>query len=267
MQITINEKDLKKYDLTFSPSGRVICELAYASKEWTEDDLTNNNFKYEPYEPYSFNFEDDLLENTKTQKDFWNIWHEVKGIPIEIIDFNDTKEKLQAGAFVALYHAEIWNDLLNAYTEKLKEDRTESISKAYNEQLQEEINSFWDDMNREWLYGDHRDYIGVIKSIAKFWEAEEGHYDQKTDEYTFTFNEDYAKETLEEYNGKKLTQKAFKEYLLGEIKDSSEVQQRKHKEEREKRKAERERLAQYKAEREAEAIKERKEKLLKLTLK
>lgn len=264
MQITINEKDLKKYNLTHSPSGRVICELAYASKEWTEDDLSNNNFEYEPYEPYYFNFEDDLLANTKTQKQFLTLWHELQGQPIDI-DFKNTK--LQAGAFVALYHTEIWNNLLKQYEIKVKEDRTDSISKAYNEQLQEEIDSFWSQMNKEWLYGDHRDYIGVIKSIAKYWEAEEGHYDQNTDEYTFTFDEDYAKETLEEYNGKKLTQKAFKEYLLEQIKDSSEVQQRKHEEEREKRKAERERLSKIKAEQKAKAEQERKEKLLKLKLK
>ena len=275
LKIIITDKDLKKYNKVmknkdgeeycnmFSDSGMIIDELAFASKQWTTDELYQNNADYEVYTPYGYNYEDALFTATKTSKDILKL-SSILGINKwsnrDIKEMEETK--LQAGAYIALAYPEAWEELLEKYKEKLQEDRTEGISKAYNEQLQKEIDSEWDNLYKEWLYGD-RNEIGVIKEIKKYWEAEDVVYNKKdNDTFIFFFDKEQARDTLENYNGEKLSAKNYKDYLLGEIQEAGEARQYKDKEENEKRKIERERLAVYKKEQATQAEAERKAKLL-----
>lgn len=277
LKIIITDKDLKKYKKVmknkdgeeyrnmFSDSGMIIDELAYASKQWTSDELYQNNSEYEVYTPYEYNYEDDLFIATKTADKLYKLSYLLKVSLNANWERIAKEQKMQAGACVALNNPESWNELLQAYKEKLQEERTDGISKVYNEQLQEEIDSEWDNLYKEWLYGD-RDSIGVIKEIKKYWEAEDVVYNKKdNDTFIFFFDKEQAKDTLENYNGEKLSAKNYKSYLLGEIQEAGEARQYKEKQENEKRKAERERLIEYKKERATQAELERKEKLLSMT--
>jgi hypothetical protein len=268
MQITITEKELKKsyptatgkdYKHTFSPSGTLIDELAYCAKQWTQDELHDNNYEYELSVPYDYNYEEDLFEATKTQDEL-NKLAELLDMPCTLAQ---EKTNLQAGAYMALNNPLQWGELLQAYTEKLKEDRTEGISKKYNEALQEEIDEYYESQYKQWLYGD-RDYAGVIKEIAKYFtNNRDGEYNKKDDEYTFILDEyDIEKAESEGYNKRQL-----KKWLLDSIRNAGEAREWKEKQEREKRKAERERLMEYKKQQVEQAEAERKAKLLSMTLK
>ena len=69
--IDIKPKDVEGWN--FSSSGQVIDELAYCAKQWESNDLWESNIEYEPNEPYNFNYEDDLLENTKTSDQLYKL--------------------------------------------------------------------------------------------------------------------------------------------------------------------------------------------------
>lgn len=259
--ITITQKDIAKYKLLNTDTNQVIDELAYAAKEWTSTELYENNFGYEPGEPYQFNYEKDLLENTKTLADLQRVCAHISTDYLAF-SYNFLEPgNLQAGAYVALTYPEQWDSLLEAYTESLKENGTESISKEYNKQLEEERDSFHDDQYKEWLNGD-RDYRGVIYQISKYFtENTNGEYDNNTDEYAFTLEE----EDIENAKDFGYNKNQLKSYIMDSVKSSSEARVYREKQEREERRIERERLAAYKAERTEKEQAQRRAKLLSLT--
>jgi len=279
LKVVITEKDLnkykpiwksqdgKEYPYSFSPSGMLIDELAYASGQWTSEDLWENNSAYEPSEPYDFNYEADLFANTKTNSQLSSMVTKLCS-PNLYISFQDEETKdMQAGAYCALKYPEDWKVVLEAYKDKLQQDRTEGISKKYNEDLQKEIDSFYDDLRQEWLHGDYRNFIGVIKEIQKYFNAEGVAYSEKeSDVFTFYFDKEEAKETLENWNSEKLTIKNYKNYLLQQIVNTCENRKYKEKQKNEERKAERERLQAYKKEQAEKDEAERREKLLAMKL-
>lgn len=268
-QITIKEKYIEKAKIFNSPSGMLIDELAYASGQWTSDDLYENNFEYEPREPYSFNYEADLFENTKVSDQLYNMARTLEVSINANWERLSNEQGLQAGACVALNNSEEWDRLLLAYTEKLQADGVDGISKAYNKELQDEKDSYNNDQYREWLNGNHKDYRGVVYEIAKYFTDErDGSYTPyndttKTDaSYTFTLNENDI-ETAKD-NGYNKNQ--LKAWLLDSIISSGNNRAREDKAKQEARKAERERLAEYKKKQREEAEVERRKKLLAMTL-
>jgi hypothetical protein len=169
-QITLTQKDIEKAKIQNSPSGMLIDELAYSAGQWTSEDLYSNNYEYEPNEPYSFDYEADLFLKTKTHPELCNTAREI-GYEGNLPSLQMCIKKgttLQAGVFTALRLPEIWSALLEMYTNKLKEDRTDGISEAYNTQLQEEIDEYQEEQYREWLNGDRSNYAGVVKEIARY---------------------------------------------------------------------------------------------------
>ena len=138
MHIVITQKDIEKAGIQNSESGMLIDELSYAAKQWTSEQLYSENLYHEPSEPYNFDYEDDLLENTKTLQQLTDT--------LEKMDYNfDTSKikilggsSLQAGAQVALNYPDEWSEILEAYTEKLKDERTDGISEKYKEQAEKE---------------------------------------------------------------------------------------------------------------------------------
>ena len=192
MEIKITQKDLKKHDISYSDSGLVIDELAYCAGEYTYDEMYVNNLDDEPNEPYIYNYETDLFEQTKTREELNNIIELLGlGIPIGLSVHNQSN--IQAGAQFALNAPEIWAEILEAYTQKLKENGTYnniSISKKYDIAIAKERSSYHQDMYREWLYGDRQYYAGIIYEIAKkFTNTRKSEYNEKKDTYTFFLDE------------------------------------------------------------------------------
>jgi len=272
MKITIKEKDLlkrkndhettkKDYPLVpFTNSGMLIDELAYSAKQWTSDDLQDNNFEYEPNEPYNFDFESDLFNQTKTKKDLYSLMASIGLSEYKTIDWIKTK-KLQAGAYIALNYPDIWIELVETYTEAVKDQNTKdiTISKEYRDELAEAVTSFHDDLYHEWLHGGcERDNNGVIEEIRKYYGAESIDYDKENaGEITFTYEHGNHIDTDE---------KISKAWLLDQIFSASETRRYKDNQESEKRRAERERLAIYKKEQATKAEADRKAKLLAMKL-
>lgn len=259
MQITLTPKDLEKHKIAFSGTGSLIDELAYSIDQWTSEDLYENNFEYEPQTPYDFNYEADLFQATKTEKQFLALWQDLMDEPINVIFSTD----LQAGAYMAFNYPSQWQELLTDYTEKLQENYTNGISEAYNTELQKEIDSYHKYQYKEWLDGDHRDWNGIVYEMAKYYtESREGSYDGKTDSYTFTLND----EDIENWKDKGYNKNQIKTGLLAEILASAKSRKAKDEAKREANRAERERLTAYKAEQTKQAEEKRKEKLLSMKL-
>jgi hypothetical protein len=95
---------------------------------------------------------------------------------------------LQAGACLALNNPESWSELLEAFTDKLKEDGVDSISLYFNKELQEALDDYEDDCYNEYLHGN-RSSNGVVYDIYKKYGYEGDYskymYDKK--EHSFTF--------------------------------------------------------------------------------
>lgn len=272
-QITITKKDLlkaypkvpdQKYKHTFSASGMLIDELTYCAGQWTSEELYDNNWEYAPRKPYSFDYEADLFEHTKTTTELLELASRLLVYIVPNDAMLKQKPPLQAGANCALNNHEKWAELLKAYTNALKEDSTDGISEAYNKALQDEQDSYNDVQYSDWLNGD-RNYAGVVYEIAKYFtDARDGSYtpyDSKTKtdaSYTFTLNECDIN-TIKD-GGYKTNQ--AKKWLIDSIISAGNAREYKEKQEREKRKVERERIAIYKTKQAQEAETARKEKLL-----
>ena len=264
-KITLSQSDLSKYKISNTSSGTVIGELAYSAKQWAEDDLYENNIGYEPSEPYQYDYENDLLAHTKTNAQFSALVTKLCS-PFLYMSFSEKETKdIQVGAYCALTHPDEWTRILKAYTELLKQDRTESISEEYNEALQEEVGDYYKQLHKEYLYGD-RDQCGVIKEIAKYYTEDRdcGSYDKKSDEYTFEIPEAFMREELETYRGhdaNTIDLNEYKSYLLGSIASASNARKAQDTALALKRKAERDALALYKKAQAEKADCARKEKL------
>jgi len=209
-----------------------------------------------------FDYENDLFENTKTLKDLQGI---ANILDITINEGLFSGMNLQAGAWCALHMPDQWNEILDLYTEKLKEDRIDGISKKYNDELQKEIDDYSNDQYREWLNGNSQDYAGVVYEIAKYFTDEQdgsytpyNHETKKDAYYTFILNDDDIEKAKDEgYNKNQL-----KKWLIDNIIESGKAREWKEKKEREKRKEERECIAIYKKEQKEKEDQERKKKLL-----
>ena len=259
MQITIKAKDIKK---TFSDSGQLIDELAYSIDAWTSNELYENNFDYEPVEPYEFNFEKDLLENTKTSEQLVAVVYKALGMSVSAnITTLAEKAGLQCGAWIALNNDELFQKILTAYTEALKED-DQTLSKDYTKELEEAKESFNNNLYYEWLNGD-RGEEGIISRISKYYtETRHSFYDKKSYEYTFVLSE----YDIQEYKDRGYKSNQMKRAILDAIEKDSYNRQEKEKVEREKRQEKREREKKHLTERTEREKQERSEKLSKLTI-
>lgn len=297
VSITIKAKELRKrvndyegtkekYPLVdFTDSGMLIDELAYSADQWTSNELDENNIDYPDgslsYVFEHFNFEDALLKATKTKK-------KLRALLVSLKDDELVKKttqvknntNLQEGAYYALNYPEAWSELLKEYKDKCEEERyqyydSEFLS-AHAPELAKELQEAEDDsrasLYKEWLYGDYRDYRGVLVEIAKYYGASEAidYNDKQADIVTFTFDADDLHEKYcgcYQENGKcgeRMTLKKYKAALIDDIYSSSNARREKEKAANAKRKEERERLQAYKKEQAEKAEAERIAKLKKL---
>ncbi len=241
MDITITQKDIEKAGIQNSHSGMLIDELAYSSEFCPSDNIYD--WVEIPQEPYMFDYEEDLLENTKTLGKLIDI---IKKLELAAPEGTlvGGGSNLQAGAYVALNNPDFWDILLIEYKKSLKYDGVDSISENFNEEIEEAIEDQYNYMYREWLHGDRSD-VGAIYTISKYFtETCDGYYDEKEKKYTFVLSEYDIQEAKDcGYNKRQL-----KAYLLDAIKSKGEERAVADRIERQKRKEERERLEQYRKE-------------------
>lgn len=289
VSITIKAKELrlreneyegtkKEYPLVhFSDSGMLIDELAYSADQWTSGELDENNIDYPNESLYyvfeHFNFEDALLKATKTLQKFKKL---IAALAVDIEEKTTKvagRSNLQTGAYYALHYPEAWENLLREYKSKAEEERYSfyysQFLSDYIPELAKELQEAEDDsrasLYKEWLYGDYRDYRGVLVEIAKYYGASEAidYNDKQADIVTFTFDADDLHEKYcgcYQENGKcgeRMTLKKYKAALIDDIYSSSVARRAKEKAANAKRKEERERLQAYKKE---QAEKEQAEK-------
>lgn len=243
--ITIKNTDIKEHG---SDSGLLIDELAFSAGQWTEEDLFNNNVDYEnssfDYVLEHFDFESEFIK-TLTKKQARKYKNDLSKFQDDLYDFTQELKEL------------------------VYDDELEAKNKALYDELEESKKYFWEDLTKQWLYGD-RDSRGVIAEIGRYYGADDTIYNHKTgDSFGFVFDiEDFH----EKYCGcgeyskdcKEWKRKDWKGLLIDSITTDIYNAKEAKREEQEKRKEERERIAKYKAEQKAEADKELINKLSKI---
>ena len=68
LNIDITPEDMKAHDISNSSSGQVIDELAVACGEWDSNEMFENSFDYQPFQPYNFDYEDDCKDYTTAEQ-------------------------------------------------------------------------------------------------------------------------------------------------------------------------------------------------------
>lgn len=263
MKILLTQKDFEENKIQYSSSGYIIDELCFATNWYDYEDC--NSYEYSPSEPYDFNFEKDLLENTKTPEDYYKIINELYGEESNRDRYRNDEiygTPLQTGAFIALNYPETWDEILEEYTDQLKEAKEESISESYNKEMEKALSDHEDYMYDQYLYGD-QSWGGCIYDIQKkFWDGTYHRYAYDKKNHTFEIDLEADTEELKE-NGYKWNQ--GKKYLLDWIERESVKHAEKNSEERKKRREEWNRKKAYQEERRIREEEKRKQKLLSLT--
>ncbi len=260
--ITLTQKDFEDNKIQYSSTGYIIDELSFAVSWYDYNDVSEMNYEYRPKEPYNFNYEKDLLENTKTPEQYYTIINELYKDPTNIDRYRNDEiygTPLQTGAFIALNYPDTWNEILDEYTDQIKSAETDSISPAFNAQLEKELSDYEDDMYSEFLYGDQSSN-GITYEIQKKFSEKYIRIPYDKDNHSFDFiidPEAIKEEWYHHTQGKK--------YLLDWIQRESSYQAEKRAEQARKRKEEYDRVKNYKAERKAKEEQEHKEYLLSLT--
>jgi hypothetical protein len=290
--IVITQEDIEKKNKqgdnlsSCTSSGELIDVLAYSANEYTREDL----YGYadgEPNEPYTFNFESDLLNNTKTKEQLKNVMY---ALTTETKNFHanaffdrvfENENIKNYGAYFALHYDYEFRDLLEAYTNDIKENKGglygegKISSEAYQKELQDAIDSYYEDITKEWLYGgQQRDNNGIVYSIGKFYtgdNASEAEYNEKENTFSLVLSAIDIHENVcgcsdfDSYNTNiecpNIKDIDLKAYILDQIKSACESRKIKETKEREARTIEQERLTTYKAKQKAEEESERKTKL------
>jgi hypothetical protein len=229
------------YKINGNSTGSALDTLAIAVDGRDSNDIDENMFEAEDqaidYVLGHYDYESDMLK-TATKKEL-KTW------------LNDPQAQALA---------------LSVFTDKLRRDSQpyyESTTELAKE-LQEAVNNVHNENYREWINGDHRDWAGILvmaerKYLVSF-ETDKGEvYADITDEVMKEW-----RDGLMEGEAPIRTRRDAKEYLENEINDDARAAYSKRMSESAARKAERERLAAYKAEQAARAEVERKATIKKL---
>lgn len=174
---TITPKDVEKYNHT--ASGKLIDFCAVAIGQYEYDEVYSMNLDY---------FADNV------DHAFNAIDHEMAYIEY----LNATKEPkdgLKYGAWYALNDAENFAIDLSEWIDKQREALTECLGdyshmpEPYKTTLQESFEWDEDNLNHEWLHGDHSS-MGLLHELEKnlFGHYAKIEYDKKTDEMDVTID-------------------------------------------------------------------------------
>ncbi len=251
---TLTEREL---DTKLTSSNAPIDVLALASGFSTMNDSDYLDGKFEnrglarQYVIDNYNFEDAYLAYLNKT--------------------NDPKDGLESGAWFALNQPDQFSiDLLN-WTDRLKEDAhayemLDTIPADLSANLGKADDEASDDYFREWFYGDHRNWDGILSlsSRAVTGEHKSFSWDKETGDILVTLSEDEVQTILGE--DEKITSvKRVKEVTVETINSLANNTVHKNKIENEKRRAEYQKTKEYQDKRKAEDEAKRKAKLLAMT--
>lgn len=267
MQIILTDKNL---NIKLSEAGQPADVLALALKQWTQDELFENNIEYEwqcgaSYHIENYNFESRVL-------DWLNRYPEElpESLRPEWKKQAHKPHGLKAGAWLALNKPEDFAAELENYTDEIKEavrsyydvDR-KNIAFELAEQVRQGVEDFHAQNYKEWLHGDYSDFAGILKMAARKYDIERVTLEEKTGRLVFDFTDEQAREFMnnEGEENERPTKARMLELLAYRINADADNYAEHKKAERAKRAEEYQKTRAYKEQRKAEAEAERIEKL------
>jgi len=264
MIFTITPKDFtgKKNDseVPHTSSGQVYDLLAIASGnselndmyDW-ESDITDGAVQYVLD---NYDFETAYIAHLNTQKDM--------GMSPKLYISQPADSDLEYGAYVALTYPDSFQEGLDEWTEETKDacrqhyDMPDTVPADLKTEIEEAVESAQDEMLREYLHGDYRDWRGVYSEASReLFRDYDVDFSQSEEQLVSNVlqvkvDDNDARIIVEEYEGVELkktpSEKRIREAIVGTILNEARHIVEKRKVENEKRKAERERVAAYQKE-------------------
>lgn len=280
MNITLTDKDLA---INLTDSDQIIDVLALSIDQWTENELYEHNIDYVHYSlDYvieHYDFEKAFITKLNEQpEELLKILTEAGQLPLWV---KFTAGNLLAGAFLALELPELFEATLKDWTDEVKDaclsfyDEPEMIPQDLIKELEKAEEDFYKDQRKEWLYGDHRDFAGILVMAEREYGVEDVSVDQAKNELHIELDREqavevlinsynYEDEEIEKMSDKKL-EKATREQLIDLINSNAGTTINRKEEQSKKRQEEYAKTKAYQAERKAQAEVERRGKLLQMT--
>ncbi len=248
-QITLTDLD--------KDSGYTLDAVAYAVGSWTSNDLWENNSDY-------------LWDVKNEAKLNWPGWDNAFRDLLDSFDSESMRDfpadclpgtmyppadgSLSYGDDVRLNHSRVFAKELEKWKEYIigifDDDSSGQVLQALADYVEEAHGETEAELLREWLKGDYHGSPGVLREIKKFFDLDETpDWNPETDCLFLTFSPEQVDEMIEDYNwqGTK-KEKDFLSLVAFMLETGANDRAEKDKREVEKQKAERVRLAAYKAE-------------------
>ena len=263
--ITLHQENFPDSALLLADSGYFLDVLALSAKQWTQNELDENNWDYYAesmqYPLDQFNFEDAYIAalNAGTETP-----------PVGL----SKKSKLLPGADFALNHSEEFSDALGDYENKLREQFTDCIGDYHtdNEELNAEATKHYEDVQEEqyhsWLHGDYRgDHDGILKHAERYHGFEEVDYSDNPGTLTIEVSPEWVQENITDQweEGTKITDKLIKESIISSIAYSAQRYTEEEARKRKTRNEEHAKTREYQKQRAADAEQARINKLKAMT--
>lgn len=158
-----------------------------------------------------------------------------------------------------------YNNALQEYTDGLMDMDRWDLPQVIAQDIEKDMDSVHDDLYRDWIHGDYRNFDGVIpqanKKLAEYGETYDYVRVKGGEPYiTLSFSDEDIKSAYDDGMIEKKTAKAFVEWHEMRIDNMGDGKYQEKKRKREAQKAERERLTAYKkAQKEAQDNRKREE--------
>lgn len=196
----------------------------------------------------------------------WGGDHETQKYVLEHYNYEDAmlKEATKAQLKEWLHNPQAQAEALEEYTQNRKEGiyTGEDTDSELAEEIEEALQEYHDEQYHEWIYGDRRNWAGILGTAEQKYGRHDIKFDHKNGEVYAEISEDIINDWKAEGSIDRKNQ-AYK-YLENRINNDAGAEHDKKIREREERKKERERLQAYKAKQAEEAEVERQKKLKKL---
>lgn len=268
IRVTLTTKDMPTDAATLTASGSVLDILAKTAGEYEQYEMYTNNLDY---------FSDCIkaaFDGLDMESIFIDYLNENPAKLLSQYGKAHNPCDLKAGACFALHFTEDFDKALAGFRGEQEAAMYDCVGDysgcipAIAEALQADYDILVEDQHKEWLYGDHRKFAGVLAEIAKYFGAEDCDIENNNhDAVVLTFTRDQAFEALNSPQDENptITNSELAELLKDSIQNSIIAACHKHEQEQAARKTEQDRLIAYKAEQQASATTKRSTRLLAMT--
>lgn len=237
--------------------GEIVGIGAYHDESWYFEGI----WQAEDYAHEHFNFEDALLKLSDAELSKVEKAIEENGQACEIPNGDGVHTQI---ASYALSDAVGFASLLNSVKE-LDRETLAALFSDYEKELEEARDAQAYEMRREFIRGDyHGNYEGIERHLAKLLQADSVDVDG-FEAVTIEWEDEEARRILEDA-GMRKDLRLMKSWTIDRMISKAKYHKDKRKAESDARKAERERVAKYQAERKAEAERERLAKIDKIRI-